>query len=362
MRIVASFTTIMLFLVLISCSEENQGIKPQYRDVTEAVYSTVIVQPRVAYKVYPQVGGIIEELFVEEGDSVKNGDLLLKISDSRSSVNVQSAKLRYEIAKDSYTGESTMLNEMENQIKSARETVKNDSINYERQKRLWQQDVGSKMDFDNRKLAYEISKNELDRLLTAFHRSQKELKKQAEIASNTVKLNQINREDYFLKSKMDGLVYSIEKEVGESVSTQTPIAVIGSKSDFILSLLIDEVDIRKVYEGQTVIVSLDAYPNTTYKAKVAKIYPEKDERSLTFTIEAELITRPDRLLKGLSGEANIIINQKKNVLTLPSQFISKDKKVNSEKGLVSVETGLKSLEYTEILSGIDSSSIIKILK
>jgi multidrug efflux pump subunit AcrA (membrane-fusion protein) len=123
--------------------------------------------------------------------------------------------------------------------------------------------------------------------------------------------------------------------------------------------LIDEVDISKIFKGQMVIVSLDAYPKRTFDAKVIKIYPEKDERSLTFAVEADFVTKPDRLLKGLSGEANIIINVKKNVLTLPSQYITSDSKVNTKSGLIPVEIGLKSLEFAEILSGIDSSTIIK---
>jgi HlyD family secretion protein len=356
------FLSVLVILLISSCTEQIQGIKPQYRDVTEAVYSTITVQPRHSYKVYPQVGGIIEELSIEEGDEVKKGDFLFKITNNKSNVNIQNAKLNYEIAKESFNGESAMMKEMAEQIEISNVRVRNDSMNYERQKRLWQQNIGSRIEFENRKLAYDISKNELDRLKTTFTRTQKELKTQVAIAKNTLKISQLNNDDLKILSKLDGMVFSIEKEEGESVSSQTVVAIIGSKSDFILSLLIDEVDISKIYEGQTVVVLLDAYPTLTYEAKVVKIYPEKDERSLTFAIEAEFVTKPDRLLKGLSGEANIIISEKKNVLTIPSQFITRDNKVNTKSGWKSVETGLKSLEFTEILSGIDSSTLIKIFE
>jgi len=349
-------------LISTSCNKQKKGFKPEYRDVTEAVYSTVTVQPRDVYKVYPQVAGIIEEMLIEEGDEVKKGDVLLRLTDNKSGVNVRSAQLKYEIAKESYSGESARLKEIEEQIKTATVRVKNDSINYERQKRLWEQNVGSRLEFDNRKLAYDISRNDLDRLVNSYKRNQAELQRQMEIAKNTLQINKLNSQDFTLRSKLDGQVYSIEKEEGESITPQTAVAIIGSKGDFILSLLIDEVDIRKVFEGQRIILSLDAYPNSAYEAKVAKIYPEKDERSLTFKVEAEFVTKPDRLLKGLSGEANIVIDQKKNVLTLPSQYIMENGKVNTQDGEVTVETGLRSLEYTEIISGIDSSTLIKYLE
>ena len=356
---ISLFLSLFLILIITSCREQKQGIKPQYRDVTEAVYSTVTIHPRNLYKVYPQVGGIIEELSIVEGDEVKKGDFLFKITNNKSIVNIQNAKLNYEIAKDSYNGESAMMKELGEQIEIVGVRVRNDSINYERQKRLWEQDVGSRQEFDNRKLAYDISKNELARLKTSFNRTQKELQRQVEIAKNTLKINQLNNEDLQINSKLDGMVFSVEKEEGESVSSQTVVATIGSKSDFILTLLIDEVDINKIFEEQRVVVSLDAYPDHLYEAKVVKIYPDKDERSLTFTVEADFVTKPDRLLKGLSGEANIIISEKKNVLTLPSQLITSDNKVNTKTGLKSVKVGLKSLEFTEILSGIDSSTLIK---
>lgn len=343
-----------------SCSKGSQGEKPKYRDVTEAVYSTVLVKPRNSYNVYPKVGGIIDELFIEEGDEVKKGDVLLTISNSTSSVNVENARLKYEIAKETYSGESAMLNEMQEQIETAKVKLESDSINYERQKRLWNQNVGSRMEYDSRKLAYEISRSELNRLTTLYARNQKELGRQVEIARNTVRLNQLNEEEFKLKSKMDGVVYSIAREEGESVSAQNTVAIIGSKNDFILSMLVDEADISRIYKGQNVVVALDAYPDQTFDAKIIKIYPEKDERSLTFEVEADFISRPDRLLKGLSGEANIVISERKNVLTLPSQLITEDGKVNTSEGLTNVETGIKSLEFTEIINGIDSSTIVKI--
>lgn len=362
MRFTLTLVAFLSFLMINSCSREKKYIKPEYRDVTEAVYSTVEVTPRDVYKVFPKMGGIIEELYIDEGDKVKKGDVLLKISNSTSTMNVENARLHYEIARESFDGESAILKELKEQIETATAKLESDSINYMRQKRLWDQNVGSRVEYDARKLAFEVSKNEVNRLTTLYRRNSKDLERKMEIAKNTVKINQLNKEDFIVKSKMDGLVYRIESEEGESVSVQAPIAVIGSNEDFILSLLIDEVDISKIQEGQRVVVVLDAYPGKTYSAEIDKIYPEKDERSLTFLVEANFISRPDRLLKGLSGEANIIVRQRSNVLAIPSQFISENGQVNTSKGLKEVTVGIRSMEFTEILSGIDSSTHIENLK
>ena len=356
------FYLIAVTFLFFGCQEAQKGIKAEYRDLTEAVYSTITVQPRNSYKVYPKLGGIIEEVLMDEGKSVKKGDLLIKITDNISDMNVRNAELKYEIAKETFRGESTQLREIEALISSARTKVLNDSINYQRQKRLWEQNIGSKLELDNRKVAYDLSKNEWNRLVNSYDRAKKDLERQMEIAGNTLQISKSKDKDSKVYAKMDGMVYSLAVEVGEAVTPQSAMAVIGSETDFILSLLIDEVDISKVFLGQQVILSLDAYPDDVFEAKISMIYPEKDERSLTFRVDAEFVTKPERLFKGLSGEANIVIHQKNNVLTLPSEYISEENMVNTDQGLIQVSTGSKSLEYTEIISGIDSSTVIKNLE
>ncbi|MDF1698432.1 MAG: efflux RND transporter periplasmic adaptor subunit [Saprospiraceae bacterium] len=355
----------LLFLILLvssGCSEQKTGIKPEHRDLIEAVYSTVNVEPKLSYSVYPQVGGIIEKIFIQQGDTIHQGDPIVKITNKTIGVNVENARLQFEVAKNAFEGESTLLKEMMEQIETAQSIVANDSINYERQKRLWAQNVGSRLEFEKRELAYDRSKNDLARLYTSYNRTRDELERKMEMASNSLKINKLNAADYTLRSKLDGMVYSVDKEEGESVSPQSPIAFIGSEDDFIIVLRIDEVDISKVMEGQKIIITLDAYPNSTFEAKVVKIFPEKDERSLTVRVEADFVTRPNRLLKGLSGEANILIRERKNVLTIPSQYLNEDGMVQTDNGMVAVKTGIKSLEFTEVIEGIDSTTVIKILE
>ncbi len=82
-------------------------------------------------------------------------------------------------------------------------------------------------------------------------------------------------------------------------------------TDFIIEMLVDEVDIVKISINQKVIISLDAYKGEIFTGKVSKIYPKKDERNQTFTVEAVFDEAPIKLYPGLSGESNIIISAKK---------------------------------------------------
>lgn len=120
--------------------------------------------------------------------------------------------------------------------------------------------------------------------------------------------------------------------------------------------MVDEKDIVRVLPGQEVVIALDAYGKKTFHAKITRILPEKNERNQSFLVEAEFNDPPERLYAGLAGEANIITAQKNNALTIPSAYLLNDSLVRTKDGLIKVETGMRSLDRVEILSGIDENT------
>jgi multidrug efflux pump subunit AcrA (membrane-fusion protein) len=345
-------------LLNFGCQEEKHGIKAQYNDITEAVYSTVRIEPRDFYSVYPSVSGIIENRNIEEGDTVKKNDVLFQLVNNQSIINSENAKLQFQLAQETFSGDAAILKEIEEFIQSARLKLKNDSLNYEKQKRLWDQNIGTKQQVIERQLAYELAQNELAQLNNSYNRTKTELENKLKSAKNSYRISTITKSDFTIKSSMDGRVYQIHKEIGEAVNPQTALAQIGSADDFVLILLIDEVDISKVYVDQDVVVTLDAYPNKIFQAKVEKIASSMDIRSQTFEVEAAFVNPPDRLFNGLTGEGNIVIQKKKKTLTLPSTYISPEDKVLTDEGWMPIKTGLANLEFTEIISGIDTATVI----
>lgn len=352
------FLVILMFILLISCDSKDDRIHPERTNLTESVYASATVQPDSLYKVYAAVSGLLDDILVEEGDTVTRGEPLVKIVNTNSSLSSENAKLSYELAKSNYSGNSAILKTLEEEIAAARMKLSNDSVNYCRQKNLWDQQIGTKAEYDTRKLVYDLSKNTLVRLENNYSRTKKELETQIQQAGNQYKSALVTTGDFTVKSKINGTVYSIFKNPGELVNTLEPIATVGSSDDFIIELLIDEVDVVKVRKTQEVIVSLDAYSNQVFTATISRILPEKDMRNQTFTVEAIFKVEPDILYPGLSGEANIIIAMKKDILTIPKLYLIDENKVRTENGIVEVETGLRDLEKVEILSGISEDDWI----
>ena len=171
-------------------------------------------------------------------------------------------------------------------------------------------------------------------------------------------MSELRTGDYVIRSNINGKVFQLNKEKGEFVNMQEAIAVLGDKQDFKLEMLIDEVDISKVMLGQKFLVTLEAYENKVFEARINRIAPRMDDRTQTFTVEASFVKSPPRLYMGLTGEGNIVINEKGKALVIPREFLQPGNKVDTDKGTITVKTGLSNWSYVEILSGLNEGDKI----
>lgn len=358
------FTFIIYFLIAfnllwaISCNQKQDKILPTKTKITESVYSSVTIQPDSLYQAYAAVGGILDNNLVEEGDLVSKESPIAQIINNAPKLNTENARLALQLAKENYYGNAAILIDILEEINAAALTLKNDSINYFRQKNLWDQKIGSKIDYDNRKLAYELSQNKFGLLKSRYERTKNELDTQLRQAENNFKTSQISTKDFTVKSKINGKVYALYRNPGEIITTIEPLAAIGSSNVFVVEMLVDEVDIVKLKIGQKALITLDAYNSQVFETRINKIYPRKDERTQTFKVEAIFDKTPEVLYPGLSGEGNIIINQKDEVLTIPKEYLIGENKVQTEDGLKEVSLGLQNMDQIEITNGLNADTYI----
>jgi multidrug efflux pump subunit AcrA (membrane-fusion protein) len=349
---------IIIILVVLSCSKKQDKILPSERDLTESVYSSVTIQPDSLYHAHAIVAGILDNNLVEEGDEILKNEALIQIINNTPRLNAQNAKFASDLAKENYNGSAAILNSIEDEVVSATLKYKNDSINFFRQKNLWKQKIGSKVDYDTKKLNYELASNNLKLLQSKYSRTKNELLTIMKQAQNNYETVLITTKNFTVRSKINGKVYALYKEPGEIVTTMEPLASIGSANNFIIEMLVDEVDIVRIDINQEVLINLDAYNGEIFKGKISKIYPKKDEHNQTFIVEGDFVRAPKKLYPGLSGEANIIIAKKRNVLTIPKEYLIDEDKVKTDSGLATITTGLQNMEYIEVLSGITKNTYI----
>lgn len=324
------------------------------QDITESVYASGTVKAENQYQVYSNVNGIIKQFLITEGDMVKVGTPLIAVQNETSKLNSENAKIAANY--NDFDANQSKLNELKTNIDFAKNKFLTDSSLYVRQQNLWKQQVGSQLDLELKQLNFQSSKSNLQAALIRYS----DLKRQLNFASQQSKKNLMIAEkqlgDFIIKSEIEGKVYSLLKEKGEMVNTQTPLAIVGSANHFKIELQIDEYDIVKIKNGQLILVTLDSYKEQVFEAVVQKINTIMNERTKTFMVEAEFTIKPNTLFPNLTVEANIVINTKKNVLTLPRNLVSDDGFVTKADGeKVQVKTGLKDYNKIEILSGISAN-------
>ena len=355
MRIFISFLIIFSF----ACKKKQTTIKPEISSITESVYASGILKSEQQYSVYSQVSGVVLDVMVNEGDSVKSGQEIYRLSDEAQRYSKENAALsaRY----SSLESNKGKLKEANQNYDLAKLKLKTDSSLYFRQQNLWNQQIGSKVDLEQRQLAFENAKAALLSAKTRLDDLSKQLNLSAEQSKNNLLISQSLSNEYSITSLIDGKIYNLAKEKGELVNPQSPIALVGNASNFVLEMQIDEYDILRIKPGMKILVNLDSYKGKTFEAEVAKIYPMMNERSKTFKVEAKFIQMPEKLYPNLTFEANILISRKEKALLLPRNALINDSMLVLANGdTAKVKTGLKDFQKVEIISGISENDEINI--
>lgn len=349
-------------LLLQNCTDKNQTAKPAYKLLTEAVYASGNLLPNNEYKVFAQTDGVLLRKVADVGDTVTVGQILFELQNDKQNIRSRHALEQYRIAQRNAVQTSPVLQEMEATLASAKARWQNDSINHVRYKNLLEGKATSRIDYDRATLAYQTSKNEYLSLKNRYEKTRTQLQLEAQNAETQYKLSVEQNADYAIKSHINGIIYEVYKETGEVVKPTEPIALLGDPSQVYLKLTVDELDINRIKKGQQVLVKIDTYKNQVFKAKVTKIYPMLNERDQSFRVDARFEEDVPRLYAGLTVEANIIIQQKEKALTIPKTYLIGQDSVMIEKEgdaqLVKITKGIENFEYVEILSGLDTNSVL----
>jgi multidrug efflux pump subunit AcrA (membrane-fusion protein) len=343
-------------IFLCCCSKKQETTTAKRASITESVYASGIVKSRNQYQVYASVGGIIETMMVKEGDTVKKGDPLFKLLNETAQLNIDNARLAAENA--SLNANANKLQELKINIDLAKSKRDNDQLLMQRQEKLWAQNIGSRNELDQRILAYKNSSDNYQASILRYN----ELKRQIDFSSQQSQKNlQISKaavKDLIIRSERNGILYSLLKEQGEMVNPQTAVAIIGDATSFLVEMQVDEYDIARIRIGQEVLLQLDSYKGQVYQATVSRIYPIMNEKTRAFVVDATFVTRPPELYPNLSAEANIVLQQKKDALIIPRNYLVDDEFVFVKKEKRKVTIGLKDYQKVEILSGLTADDVI----
>ncbi|MFO7847840.1 efflux RND transporter periplasmic adaptor subunit [Rhodohalobacter sp.] len=349
---------ILLILITIGCSEAEQ-VQVKKMDLVQGVYASGNVVPLGHYELTSKVSGIVDQIMVSVGQEVTTGTPLVKLQNEPNEANLRTARNQLELARKNAASDSDLLRQLRQQLENSRAAFLQDSVEVERYRQLQQDSIVTRQDFERIQLQFQTSRNNYRIAESKLRETRERLQIELDNARNNYRAQESRTGEYTLLSAIDGKVYDIIPKEGELIAANRPIMAIGATDRFETELQVDETDIVMVKEGQPVHYELDAIEDTVLSGVITLIYPRINTTERTAKVTASIDPLEFPLYPGMALEANIVVNEKENVLVLPVNYVSEENEVILEDGsLKSVETGIRDLNNVEILSGLEEGQIV----
>ena len=347
--------------------------KVEKGDLAKSVVATGKVTPITKVDVKSKASGIVKKLLVDAGDKVKKGQLLAQLDKVEIEAQVEQSRAALQAAEAN-------LNSSEADYERAKVDAEGPDVPllkraYDRALNMAKDGVVSASALDDAQKNYELALNKQNvakAQMTVL--KAKIAQARAQVGQDQANLKQLDEQLSYtdIESPLDGVVLSRNVELGDAVSS---ILVLGSSATLVMTLgdtsevyvkgKVDESDIGKVYLGQPARIKVESFKDKTFNGKVTKISPMGVEKDNVTTFEVRVsISNPGGELKAeMTANAEVILDEHKNVLQIPEGAIlyDKDKKASVEvpdprgkegKKKLAVNIGISNGAKTEVLSGL----------
>ncbi|MDD2474442.1 MAG: efflux RND transporter periplasmic adaptor subunit [Dysgonamonadaceae bacterium] len=305
----------------------------QNATIEKKTVATGKVQPRNEILIKPQMSGIIAELYKEAGDKVNAGDIIAKIKVIPDMVTLSSAETRLTRSKLIFDQSET--------------NFKRDSI-------LFNEDVISKEEYEKVRLQYRNDREELKSAEDNLSLVRDGLTTRTASSSNTL-----------IRSTVSGTILDVPIKVGNSViqsnnfNDGTTIASVADMNDMLFVGNIDETEVGKISVGMPMKITIGAMQDETLTAELEYVSPKGTEAggAILFEMKAAMNIPSNIFVRaGYSANAEIILEKRENVLTIPESSVE----FNVDSAFVYLVTKQKPQEFERKLVKIGLSDGIKI--
>jgi len=306
--------------------------------ITSIERKTVVtgkVIPEDEVEIKPQIQGIIETLFVKEGDLVNTGDLLARIKVVPNEQNLNAAQGR---------------------LANSKIVLKNAKIDYDRSKDLFSKGIISKQEFENSELRYSQSKQDIANATSDLQIIRSGSAGGAASANTNI------------RATVPGTILEIPVEEGfqviasNSFNAGTTIATIADLNKMIFEGKVDEAEVGKLKVGMPLEVNLGAIEDQSLEAKLKFIAPKGNEEqgAVQFIIEADLFLNDSIFIRaGYSANASLVLERKDSIMAIPESLLQFDRE--TEKPYVEISLGEQTFEKRDIEIGISDGVNVEII-
>ena len=338
--------------------DKNQENPVTYSTQTASVETIIVntvatgsIVPEEEILIKPNISGVIEEVYVEAGEFVKQGDLIAKI---RVIPNVSSL-----------TSSKNNIASNRNSLQTAEINFKTQKSLYDRQKQLFDKGVISANDFDQINNTYLQAMQRVDQAKIDLQQSRQNY----DIIKTGTTSGLGNIAQTQVRATVSGMVLDVPVKEGNQVieannfNEGTSIASLADISKMIFEGKVDESEVGKITEGLPLEITVGAIENQKFDAVLDYIAPKgvAENGAIQFEIEGslkELDSSQTFIRAGLSANASIILEKADNVLAIKEALVQYD--VKTKKPFVEVEVGDQEYERKDVELGISNGIFVEV--
>jgi len=332
-------------------------------DVARSVVATGKIQPLTKVEIKSKASGIVENLLVHYGDTVVAGQVLAELDKELLHAGVREARANLLAAEAAY---------QRNRVEAEGPDIPFLKATLERSRKLYADGLIAPQILEDAEMAYQMGLNHQ----TAAQSNAAVTKAEVERAKAALERAETDLRYATIRSPMDGLILSRDVEIGDAVSS---ILVLGSQATLVMTMgdvsevyvlgKVDEADIGQVYLGQRARIVVESFKDKKFVGEVTKISPlgVEVDNVTTFEVRVSIKNPGGELKTNMTANAEIILEERKDVLLVPESAIVYDRDRNASveipdasaddgKRQVAVTLGISNGVKTEIAEGVDEGS------
>ncbi len=342
--------------------------------IARSVVATGKIEPRAIVEVKSKASGIVKQIFVNYGDVVKQGHVMAELDKELLQASLREARANLQSAQAAEESATAALER--NKVDAEGPDLPFLKTGMDRARQLNREGLIAKNTVEDAEKLYQMALNKQSSAVRNLAVSRAEISRaKAQVAQANAMLERAEEDlkNSTIVSPIDGLVLSRNVEVGNAVSSilvmgsqSTLLFTLGDVSDVFVRGKVDQADIGKVYINQPARIVVESFRDRKFDGKVYRISPygvEKDNVT-TFEVQVSIHNPGNELKANMSANAEIILEEKQNVLLVPEAAVLYDKQRNAsveipdsteEKGRkkLSVKLGISNGVKTELISGLN---------
>jgi HlyD family secretion protein len=362
-----------------SSIDPNKLAKVTRGDVAQSVVATGKIQPITKVEVKSKASGIVEKLFVDINNHVTKGQQLAQLDQEEITAQVNAQKAQLASAQANVT--TYQANIDQDKVNAAAPDLPMYKATLDRTQAMQKDGIVSRQALDDANKDYLAALTRRDSAQAQIGVDEAKLKQaRAQVLQSQATLDQLNEQFSYttIVAPMDGVILSRDVEIGDAVSsilvlgsTATLVMTEGDTTQVYVQGKVDEADIAHVYLGQPARIKVESFRDRLFYGKVTKIAPMGVEADNVTTFEVRVsINNPGGELKAnMTANAEILMDEHKNVLTVPENAVTYDSQKNASVQVpdknqkdgtrkVPVTVGLSNGSVTEIASGLKEGDTV----